>query len=112
MSGSKLKYLCIDPHTSNEPSFFRVTNRTFYIGGEKCEEFSYPVYKSLFSKTEIYNYPKPAFLHFKYATENIGKGWKEGWENDAYFRSILDRKSQGQIYSDIYPEILKEAKIV
>lgn len=112
MSGTKLKHMCIHPYTSNEPSIFRMTNRTFYIGGEKCEEFSYPAYKSLFSKSYIYNYPKPAFLHFKYATEDIGKGWKEGWGNDEYFRGILDRKSQGQVYSDIYPEILKDAKIV
>jgi hypothetical protein len=105
--GEDLAHLCKDPFCSNEPAIFRVQKFSFYYSGELCEMFSYPtVYK--LKPVSIYNYPRPLFIHFKYAkgVNCLGKGWVNDWRDDLYFKSIADRKSKGEIFKDEYPRVI------
>lgn len=108
--GSNLKYVCKTPFCGNEPAIFRVTKRTFYFPGDFCEEFSYPVWRSFFSKSRIFNIPEPQFLHFKYAVpvDNLGKGWPENWKELKFFQDLTSDKSQGEEYKGTYPKVLKD----
>ena len=105
--GLELKNLCIEPYCANEPSIFKVNKKTFYFEGKLYEEFSYPLSVN-FKKLRIYNYPKPLFIHFKYAKgiEYVGKGWPENWRNIESFANLVKSKSKGEIYSDKYPKIV------
>lgn len=107
--GLELKYLCKDPLCSNEPAIFRVNRKTFYFSSFVCEKFSYPI-NIRFRKIKIFNYSKPLFIHFKYAKgeESIGKGWPNNWQKDEYFKSIANRKSKGELFTDEYPEVVKK----
>lgn len=106
--GQDLKHLCKDPFCTNEPAIFRVSKKTFYISGKKCEEFSYPKTYGL-KKTRIYNYPEPLFIHFKYAKglSSIGKGWITDWTKDPTLKSIRQRKQKGSKFTDDYPLVIK-----
>jgi len=107
--GEDLKFLCKDPFCSNEPAVFKVNKKTFYFSSFICEKFSYPINIGL-RKMKIFNFPKPLFIHFKYAKgeSSIGKGWPENWQNDPYFKSIADRKNKGLKYNDEYPNVILE----
>lgn len=105
--GSELKNLCVDPYTSFEPAIFKVNRRTFYFSSRVCEEFSYPINYN-FRPLKILNFTKPLFLHCKYAKgiDSVGKGWAKNWRTDKTFKKILQEKSKGKKYNDIYPDIL------
>lgn len=107
--GADLKYLCKNPYTSNEPWIFKVSKKTFYISGSKCEEFSYPLLNGI-RKVKVFNYLKPLFIHFKYVNsfENIGKGWIENWKEDPAFKKVIESKTKGEEFTDEYPRIIRD----
>ena len=105
--GEDLKYLCKDPYCGNEPCVFKVSKKTFYFSGVRCEEFSYPLIQKL-KRSRIYNFEKALFMHFKYTREiqAFTKGWQKNWDQDSYFLNILESKSRGDLYIDEYPKII------
>lgn len=110
MYGSNLKYVCKTPFCGNEPAIFKITKRTFYFPGEFCEEFSYPKWRNIFSKSRIFNIPEPQFLHFKYAVpvEELGKGWPENWRELKFFQDLVGYKRKGKPYEGLYPKVLED----
>lgn len=107
--GEELKYLCNDEFCSNEPSIFKVNKKTFYFSSKIYEEFSYPLNLG-FRKLKIFNYPKPLFIHFKYAKglDHIGKGWPKNWKEEKHFAKLIKNKSQGKLYTDVYPKVIND----
>jgi hypothetical protein len=105
--GKDLKYLCKDPFCGNEPCVFKVSKKTFYFSGIRCEEFSYPLIQK-FKRSRIYNFEKTLFMHFKYTREiqAFTKGWQKNWDQDLYFLNVLESKSRGELYIDEYPKII------
>ena len=104
IAGDELACLSKDAPGSTEPRFFRVSNDTYYIQGDFCENFIHSY------GNDIFTVDAPVYLHFKNAKsiKSETKIWPDNWRNITYFQKLHERRVKGDLYRGVYPEALKE----
>lgn len=110
--GQKLAHVGHRKFTGSEPRHFRVTERSFYKSGKRCEMLSlkrkkFP--KSFFDKERYYVIKEPTYLHFKWAKslESAQKAWPDNWQTSPHFQNISKRSTPVKEYNGPIPSILK-----
>ena len=99
------KYICHvgeREHCATEPRIFKVTKRTRYVNGSKCERLQ----TSGGIGTAIH---RPAFLHFKWAKpiETATQAWPDGWKESTHFQNIIKRAEPVNKYTGEYPSTIR-----
>lgn len=109
--GPSLSHQCDAPHTASEPALFRVTPKTFYFPGEFCEEFTYPVWRTMLSRSRIHNIERPLGIHMKYATASEDaadiNNWPANWRDIPHYQRVIARKRRGEPYRGPFPQALR-----
>lgn len=109
--GEQLAHVGRRRFTGSEPRHFRVTDRTFYKNGKRCETFSLKRNKllNLFQKERYYVIEEPTYLHFKWAksVQSAQKAWPENWQSLPHFQKIAKRSEPFEEYDGAIPSVLK-----
>lgn len=102
MCGAEIAHTSAHPWTADEPRFFRVTDETYYVTGEKTEWFT--------KQREGMGFKEPGYMHFKWAKslESASKAWPVNWREVEHFTRIYANKARPcEVWAGEYPTPVK-----
>lgn len=101
IAGAELRHMSVTPRTANEPRVWRVSDKSWWYSGHKCEYFTY-------GHGDGISLADNAYIHLKWAKDaaSARKDWPANWQHTEHFQRINRRAKLGELYKGPWPNVL------